>query len=319
MAENGSNVGDAFGGLVVLSFDLLDDEILRFPERLAEVLKDPTVLAAAQTRLLRFANEKLQSQTTQLSAEDIQKLRSIGDDVLSKASDEYFSQIKKSPKYKALEKQINGFKEALGSSALGVWVDRHKGIVYVVGAAVAVGAGAALFVTKPTNAAVTLGLQQLAKLKLEVVKLGALRLGVGRIIFDPTAELVGAKLTGKVNWERLKLDLSLQVVTKAAAVSEVEGEVVVKYGSFDLTGIVKKDMTKPAVDLSLKLGANWDAFNLAVAAQVKDRQPGVSGSLDYKFNKNFDLNAELSQGKRNDLPGNPAETLFMLKLTGRFP
>ena len=136
------SVGDAFGGLVVLAFDLLDSEIQRSPERLAEILKSPVVLSTAQKGLLSFANAKLKSQTTQLSSEDIQKLRAIGDDVLSKAADEYFKQIKKSSAYKSLEKQVDAFKEAASSSALGVWVDQHKGIVYVVGAALALGAGA---------------------------------------------------------------------------------------------------------------------------------------------------------------------------------
>jgi hypothetical protein len=97
------SMGDAFGGLVVLAFDLFDSEIQRSPERLAEILKSPVVLATAQKGLLSFANAKLKSQTTQLSPEDIKKLRSIGDDVLSKAADEYFKQIKKSSNYKALE------------------------------------------------------------------------------------------------------------------------------------------------------------------------------------------------------------------------
>lgn len=312
------SVGDAFGGLVVLAFDLLDSEIQRSPERLAEILKSPVVLSTAQKGLLSFANAKLKSQTTQLSPEDIQKLRSIGDDVLSKAADEYFKQIKKSSNYKALEKQVDAFKAAASSSALGVWVDQHKGIVYVVGAALALGAGAALFVTKPNNGAVTLGLQQLEKLKFEVVKLGALKLGVGGIVFDPTAELVGAKLTGKLKWDKLKLDLSLQVVTKSAAIEKVEGEVMVQYGSFELSGIVKKDVTKPTVDLNLKLSATDDRFNVSVAAQVKDGQFGGSASAGYKITKGLDLNAELSRTNRGDAPGGP-ENLFMIKLTGTFP
>lgn len=318
MSNDEGSMADAFGGLVVLAFDLLDDEIRRSPERLAEVLKSPAVLATAQKGLLSFANAKLKSQTTQMSPEDIQKLRSLGENVLSKAGDEYFKQIQKSSNYKALEKQVNAFKEAASSSALGVWVDSNKGVVYVVGAALALGAGAALFITKPTNAAVTMGLQQLEKLKFEVVQLGALKLGVGGIVFDPTAELVGAKLTGKIKWERLKLDLSLQVVTRSAAIDKVEGEVVVKYGSFDLTGIVKKDMSKPTVDLNLKLSATQDRFNVAVAAQVKEGQFGGSASAGYKIVKGLDLNAELSRTNRGDAPGGP-ENLFMIKLTGTFP
>lgn len=318
MSNDEGNMADAFGGLVVLAFDLLDDEIRRSPERLAQVLKSPAVLATAQKGLLSFANAKLKSQTTQMSPEDIQKLRSLGENVLSKAADEYFKQIQKSSNYKSLEKQVNAFKEAASSSALGVWVDGNKGIVYVVGAALALGTGAALFITKPTNAAVTMGLQQLQKLKFEVVQLGALKLGVGGVVFDPTAELVGAKLTGKIKWERLKLDLSLQVVTRSAAIDKVEGEVVVKYGSFNLSGIVKKDVSKPTVDLNLKLSATQDRFNVAVAAQVKDGQFGGSASAGYKITKGLDLNAELSRSNRSDAPGAP-ENLFMIKLTGTFP
>jgi len=318
MPENGSNMGDAFGGLVVLAFDLLDDEIGRTPERLALALQSPVVLATAQKGLLGFANAKLKTQTTQMTPEDIKRLQSIGGDVLSKASEDYLRQITKSAAFKDLEKQVDKFKDALASSALGVWVDRHKGIVYIVGAALAVGAGVAIYVTKPPGPVAAMGMRQLEKLQFEVVKLGALKLGVGGITFDPTAELVGAKLTGKLAWERLKIDIALQVVTKSAAVSQVGGEVMVKYGSFDLTGVARKDMSKPTVDLTLKLNARKDAFNLSVAAQVKDGQFGGSAATGYQLNRNFNLNAEVSRTNRADAPGGP-ENLFMIKLAGTFP
>ncbi len=319
MSDDAESPADAFGGLVLLAFDLLDSEISRSPERLIQTFKSPTLLAAAEKAMLSFAKSRGPFASSQLTPEEIGKLQSsVVDGVRTAATDAYLKQIKGSSKFKALETQLKNFEEAAKSSAIGVWVDHNKGILYVVGAVLTVGAGVALYITKPTGPAYAMGIRELEKLKFEVVKLGALKLGVGGIVFDPTADRYGGKVTGKLAWEQLKIDLALQIVATVGKATELNGEVMVKYGVINLTGIIKQDMTRPKVDITLRLGANKDRFGLAVAAHLKDDNVTGSASASYKLTESMKLGVDLSRQNRPDM-NNVSENLIMFQLKGTFP
>jgi hypothetical protein len=324
MAENEGNMGDAFGGLVLLAFDLLDSEIAKSPERIIQTFKNPALLKAAENALLGFAKSRGPTASSQLTTEEISKLQSsVIDGVKTAATDAYLKQIKDSSKFKALEKQLKNFEDAAKSSAIGVWVDSNKSILYVVGAALTVGAGVALYITKPSGTLYGMGIRELEKLKFEVLKVGSLKsvqatIGVGNIIFDPTAERYGGKVTGSIAWEQIKIDLSLQVVTANLKAPEVTSEVGVKYGVISLNATNKVDLTKPKVDLTLRLSANKDRFGLSVAANIKDDNVTGSASASYKINESLKLGVDLSRKNRPDM-GNQSENLIMFELKGTFP
>jgi hypothetical protein len=319
MADNEGNMGEAFGGLVLLAFDLLDSEIARSPERLIQTFKNPMLLKAAENAVLNFAKSRSPTASSQLTTEEIGKLQSsLIDGVKTAATDAYLKQIKDSSKFKALEKQLKNFEDAAKSSAIGVWVDHNKGILYVVGAVLAVGAGVALYITKPSGTLYGMGIRELEKLKFEVLKVGALKLGVGNIIFDPTAERYGGKVTGKLEWEQLKIDLSLQIVTANLKAPEITSEVGVKYGVISLTAANKLDLTKPKVDLTLKLSATKDRFGLSVAANIKDDNVTGSASASYQIAESLKLGVDLSRKNRPDR-GNQSENMIMFELKGTFP
>lgn len=319
MAENEGNMGEAFGGLVLLAFDLLDSEIARSPERIIQTFKNPALLKAAENAVLSFAKSRSPTASSQLTTEEIGKLQSsIVNGVKTAATDAYLKQIKESSKFKALEKQLKNFEDAAKSSAIGVWVDHNKGILYVVGAVLAVGSGVALYITKPSGTIYGMGIRELEKLKFEVLKVGALKLGVSGLIFDPTAERYGGKVTGKLEWEQLKIDLSLQIVTANLKAPEITSEVGVKYGVISLTATNKVDLTKPKVDLTLRLSANKDRFGLSVAANIKDDNVTGSASASYKVAESLKLGVDLSRKNRPDM-GNQTENMIMFELKGTFP
>lgn len=319
MAENEGNMGEAFGGLVLLAFDLLDSEIARSPERIVQTFKNPALLKAAENAVLSFAKSRSPTASSQLSPEEIGKLQSsVVDGVKTAATEAYIKQIKESSKFKALEKQLKNFEDAAKSSAVGVWVDHNKGILYVVGAVLAVGAGVALYITKPSGTIYGMGIRELEKLKFEVLKVGALKLGVGGLVFDPTAERFGGKVTGKLEWEQLKIDLSLQIVTANLKAPEITSEVGLKYGVISLTAANKLDLTQPKVDLTLRLSANKDRFGLSVAAKIKDDNVTGSASASYRVAESLKLGVDLSRRNRPDM-GNQSENLIMFELKGTFP
>ncbi len=319
MAENEGNMGEAFGGLVLLAFDLLDSEIARSPERIVQTFKNPALLKAAENAVLSFAKSRSPTASSQLTPEEIGKLQSsVVDGVKTAATEAYIKQIKESSKFKALEKQLKNFEDAAKSSAVGVWVDHNKGILYVVGAVLAVGAGVALYITKPSGTIYGMGIRELEKLKFEVLKVGALKLGVGGLVFDPTAERFGGKVTGKLEWEQLKIDLSLQIVTANLKAPEITSEVGLKYGVISLTAANKLDLTQPKVDLTLRLSANKDRFGLSVAANIKDDNVTGSASASYRVAESLKLGVDLSRRNRPDM-GNQSENLIMFELKGTFP
>ncbi len=319
MAENEGNMGEAFGGLVLLAFDLLDSEIARSPERIVQTFKNPALLKAAENAVLSFAKSRSPTASSQLTPEEIGKLQSsVVDGVKTAATDAYLKQIKESSKFKALEKQLKNFEDAAKSSAVGVWVDHNKGILYVVGAVLAVGAGVALYITKPSGTIYGMGIRELEKLKFEVLKVGALKLGVGGLVFDPTAERFGGKVTGKLEWEQLKIDLSLQIVTANLKAPEITSEVGLKYGVISLTAANKLDLTQPKVDLTLRLSANKDRFGLSVAAKIKDDNVTGSASASYRVADSLKLGVDLSRRNRPDM-GNQSENMIMFELKGTFP
>ena len=319
MAENEGNMGEAFGGLVLLAFDLLDSEIARSPERIVQTFKNPALLKAAENAVLSFAKSRSPTASSQLTPEEIGKLQSsVVDGVKTAATDAYLKQIKESSKFKALEKQLKNFEDAAKSSAVGVWVDHNKGILYVVGAVLAVGAGVALYITKPSGTIYGMGIRELEKLKFEVLKVGALKLGVGGLVFDPTAERFGGKVTGKLEWEQLKIDLSLQIVTANLKAPEITSEVGLKYGVISLTAANKLDLTQPKVDLTLRLSANKDRFGLSVAANIKDDNVTGSASASYRVAESLKRGVDLSRRNRPDM-GNQSENMIMFELKGTFP
>jgi len=319
MAENEGNMGEAFGGLVLLAFDLLDSEIARSPERIVQTFKNPALLKAAENAVLSFAKSRSPTASSQLTPEEIGKLQSsVVDGVKTAATEAYIKQIKESSKFKALEKQLKNFEDAAKSSAVGVWVDHNKGILYVVGAVLAVGAGVALYITKPSGTIYGMGIRELEKLKFEVLKVGALKLGVGGLVFDPTAERFGGKVTGKLEWEQLKIDLSLQIVTANLKAPEITSEVGLKYGVISLTAANKLDLTQPKVDLTLRLSANKDRFGLSVAAKIKDDNVTGSASASYRVADSLKLGVDLSRRNRPDM-GNQSENMIMFELKGTFP
>jgi len=301
MADPAPSTDAALGQLIVLSFDLLDSEIDAIPDRIAAVLTRPDVYKAIEKSLLDFAKTRDASATSQLTDEEARKLR---DSVLkaggSAASDAYLDQIKASSRYKSVLSQLDLFKKAAASSSLGVWVDRNKGVLYVVGAALVLGGSTVLYLTKSGGPVADTISGELQKHSIDVVTVGALKLSVSDIEFRPSAQILGAKLVGQLKWDRVSVQLKLQLVASGADVQKVNGEAVVKVGVVNFTAIAGRDFAKPNVDLSLRINANLDNVKLGVGAHFSDGGLRGSGSIGYDLNKKTSIKIEGSGGRGAD-------------------
>lgn len=241
-----------------------------------------SLLISVKKTLLDFANTRGASGSTVVSSADAKKLlESLGTGVQDAASKDLLEQIKKSPEYKKLEGSAEAFRKAAESSTLGVWVDKNKKILYVVGAALVVGTASVLYITKTGGSVVGPAVDPLKGKEFEVLQIGTLTIKAGLSDFKPDARILGARVMATKEWEKVSLELKLGVLAEGAQVQKAEGEAVVKSGPFSVT--VKGDAQPKTqqVNLGLKLGYDGiignGKFNIGVGAMYQDQQ--VSGTL----------------------------------------
>jgi hypothetical protein len=280
---NDTGVIDAGHKVIVLAFDLLDAEIARLPDRLSDALTSPPVQQAIKKTLLDFAKTKAGSGTTVISDEEAKKLaQSLGTGVMDATGTELLDKVKRTPEYKKLEGSIEAFKKAAESSSLGVWIDKNKNILYVVGAVLAVGTAAVLYVTKTGGSLLNTALGPLEGKEFEVLQIGKLSIKAGLWDFQPDARIFGARVIGTATWEKVKLELKFGVLAQGASVQQAEGEAVVKSGAFNLvlTGNAKPQTN--VVNLGLKLGYQTGKVNIGLGAIYQDNFFSGTASAEYK-------------------------------------
>jgi hypothetical protein len=222
-----------------------------------------------------------------VSDEDARKLlSSLSGGVTDAASQRYLDDIKKSPEYRALERSVTAFKAAAQSSSLGVWVDRHKGILYVVGAALIVGTASALYVTKTGGAAVNLAVDPLRDKDFEVLQIGTIKIKAGLWDFKPDARVLGARIAAGKQWDKVAVELKLGVLAQETQVQEVHWQALVTSGAFSvsLTGAAKPQLSQ--VNLGLKLDYSGRVgegkFNIGIGAMFKEDQLSATVGAGYK-------------------------------------
>jgi hypothetical protein len=285
MGDTKPEMIDAANQVIVLAFDLADSEVTRLPNQIVKALESPLVQDSIKKTLMDFAKSRAKPGGAVISDDEARKLfGSLGTGVKDAASQELLNQIKKTPEFKKLEASLEGFKQAAASTSLGVWVDKNKNILYVVGAALVVGTVGVLYVTKTGGAMVDLAVDPLKGKKFEVLQIGRLKIAASVWDFKPDARLLGARVFGTLEWEKVKVDLKLGVLAEGAKIKEAEGEAVVKSGSFSVAVTGK---TKPQVrEVNLALKFSYDGvigngkFNLGVGA-IYNVHPQKSGGPEY--------------------------------------
>jgi hypothetical protein len=285
MGDTKPEMIDAANQVIVLAFDLADSEVTRLPNQIVKALESPLVQDSIKKTLMDFAKSRAKPGSTVISDDEARKLfGALGTGVKDAASQELLNQIKKTPEFKKLEASLEGFKQAAASTSLGVWVDKNKNILYVVGAALVVGTVGVLYVTKTGGAMVDLAVDPLKGKKFEVLQIGRLKIAASVWDFKPDARLLGARVFGTLEWEKVKVDLKLGVLAEGAKIKEAEGEAVVKSGSFSVAVTGK---TKPQVqEVNLALKFSYDGvigngkFNLGLGA-IYNVHPQKSGGPEY--------------------------------------
>lgn len=301
-SPNSQSVVDATANTIVLAFDLAGSQITAMPDELSVALQKPEVQLAIQRALATFALNQQQSGTTKVSDQEAKQLVT---NLWSKAGgplkDSVLEQLKKTPEFSQLDKSLTDLEQSLKTSPLGVWVDRNKGILYVIGAGLAIGGAVALYVTKTGGTVINTPLSQLNGKPIKIFKVGGFSLSGQMLSFKPDVREVGGGLVGTQKWDKIQLTVQLGVVATGSDVKQVDGKILIKTKDIDL-GITGSDTpSKNTVNLGISFGLHEvggrGPLTIGVTGIVKDGKVtggGVTG--DWALDKTTSIELQGSSG-----------------------
>lgn len=269
-----TDLGDAVSQVVIVAFDLVGEEAKNLPTLLNTSLQSKAVQDAIREGLQTFAMKKVASGSTAVSDQEAKDLLGLLEKVAGKAGDQIAEEIKKSAEYKRLEAKIKGLEKALATSPMGVWVDRHQKLVFVVGIGVAFGSAAAVFLTKTGGPVVDLPIGLLKEKPMQIFKVGGFTLKGQLLDFDPKKEILGAGIIATQKWEKVELTFKIGVIAAGDHVKEVNGQAIVKSNDFSIT--VKGDAKPEEKKINLGLGLGFTSsslpgpLNISLGAVITD-------------------------------------------------
>ena len=287
MSNGKQDTLDAANQVIVLAFDLVDAAIPETPALLSHALQSPPVQNAIKKTLLDYAQSKVKAGATVVTNEEGRKLlESLGAGFTDAATKDVVDQVKKTYQYKKLETSVGAFKKAAESSALGIWVDRNKNVLYVVGAALVVGTASVLYITKTSGMPVSKAVDALKDKKFEILQIGTLKFQAALWDFKPDARILGARVITTKQWEQVTVELRLGLLAQGSEIQEVEGAAVVKSGSFalNLTGGAKPQVKEVNLGLKLEYSGVVDngKFNIGIGAMYQNEQVSATLGASHK-------------------------------------
>ncbi len=294
-------------GLVAMAFDVAGNEIERSPERILEALRSPEVQKAIKSALDAEAKKLMAAQQKNAAPDPRQAetvLKDLGEATLNATTTQIRKEIENSPHVKRLRGEADKVLQDFKCSGVGVWVNDHHTLVYIVGAVLALGAGAGLYFAKSGDP-----LAKLVEGKGKAIKLGKIEITGKLTKFQPSTHTLGASVDVAGKWKALSGNFTLSgtAVGDKGTVS-ASGKILIP-----LTGHLSA-MTSAQFDLGALPGSKdprlrllsseppggWNQYHYRVAAGlsfkdhiltwdlmgvVDNNQP--SGSLKATYHHNF--------------------------------
>jgi hypothetical protein len=286
MAANTKSMGDATNEVVVLAFDLIGQQATNLPNLLQKSLSNKAVQDAIQSALDSFMLKRMTSGTSMndLTPKDAQDLfKAITGAAGGKLGDAALNQIKQSPEYKQLQRALSDFEAAAKATPMGVWVDRHAGLVFVTGIALVIGGTAVLYATKTGGTLVNAVAGQIKGKPFKVFKIGKFTLQGQLLAFQPDKQVLGAGVVATEKWQKLQVSISLGVIAAGTSVQQVNGHLVLKTQGVNLGLTAADDLTKKKINLGLSLGfdeGSLKPLKVGVGLIMTDSGKVTGGTLD---------------------------------------
>jgi hypothetical protein len=243
---------DATSNTVLLAFELSDPHIADMPNELSRVIHGPLVQSAIRRALVELALARQRLGTSNISDKEACRFAgALMGGVAGAMGTDLFDRIKQTPEFLTLEQSLKTLDEALKSSPLGVWIDRNRGVLYVVGAGIAIGGAAALFATKTGGSIVDVPITRLASKPMKVFNVGSLSLAGQIVSFQPRTQTLGAALVATEQLERVQIAVQLGVIATGGAVEQVNGKLVFKTQDVSVSLLAASRPVEKTVNLGL--------------------------------------------------------------------
>ena len=302
MGKCGSVV-DAAQETLVLAFKVADDTILDSPDTIQRILTNVKVRQAIEKTAQSQARELVEKQRKGLavSQDDVKNgLKKVATAAGNVAKDVGLKELEKSAKsskhYKKLEQSLKELECSFKKSPVGIFVDKHKGFLILVGSGLALQGAIAMYHFRAGDE-VTVPVTALASKLVKFTVLGNIEIAAKEITFKPSERLIGTKMMATGKWSRVTAKFELGVTFQDSDLSKANtrAEVAVKV----VKGITAKahagyNYSAPSPDADpqnlhqydLGLGLDYDnAFGLSrltVQTMVFGRQDATTTKVGGK-------------------------------------
>lgn len=272
-----TSIIDATSNTVVLAFELSDPRIADMPNELSRAIHGPAVQSAIRKALEELSLAKQRLGTSAISDQEACRFAStLAGGVASAVGADLFDRIKQTPEFLSVEHSLKSLDNALKSLPLGVWVDRNRRVLYVIGAGIAIGGAAALFATKTGGSLVSVPITRLAGKPLKVFSMGSFSLAGQVVCFQPRTQTMGVALVAMEQLERVQVGVQLGVIATGGAVEQVNGKLVFKTQDVSLSLI---GTAKP-LEKTVNLGLGIEVTNHGLPGRLSiEVALGVHGSV----------------------------------------
>jgi hypothetical protein len=240
-----NDVVDAAQETLVLAFQVADKTLLDAPQILQRILDDSEITNAIKKAAESQAKSWLDKQRAgkPIRSDDVKSgMESIARAAGAAAQKATISQLEQSAKrtreHQRLEQSIKQLECSWRKSALGVFVDKHKGLLIIVGSGLALGGAVAMYQFKAGDEIAGPATDLLKKL-VKFSVLGNVEISTGKIVFQPAERIVGTTLVATANWKRVKLKFEAGVRFQDVKLTQATGKAEVSIKVFkDLTATV---------------------------------------------------------------------------------
>ena len=300
------SLSDAAHDVFAFAIEFPAGEIQLVPAQIADLLKSDAVKDKLQSTLLDYAMEKTKKGVV-FDQSDPQLGLAILNGLGPVAEKQILEEIKKGLPARRVTTAFNDFVRALKNTPMGVWVDKEKKLLIVVGVALAVGGTAALFYTRTDSDVVNFPISQIKGKAIPLWSPGSFKLSGSLIEFQPAQRKLGLEIIGEQKWQKLDLTLKLGVVASEPAATQGDGHALVTSKEFTSSLQTKYSL---GVELKLTDSALPGPFSLGLhAAITNDKFSG--GDLTAKLKlPSFDVGVK-AQTDAKSTPG-------LLTISGSF-
>lgn len=218
---------DAVQDTLVLAFEVADKTILDSPAVIRTVLEDPAIRSAIERAALGEAKRLTAAQKAgkAVTEADVSKsLTSVATAAQGAALENVKRQIEGSSEFKKLMKEVQNLGCAFKQSPTGVFVDKNKGWLILVGAGLGIGGATALYMFRSGDFAAGPA-ANLAGKHLRFRVLGNVDIGAKKITFVPSSRQVATTMFASAKWDKVNVRLDLSVEFKEEHLQSAGGAV----------------------------------------------------------------------------------------------